>query len=526
MIRSPFPDVDIPDVPLTDFVLANAERLGDKPALIDATTDRTVTYAQLAESVRAMAAGLAERGFGKGDTFAHFAPNLPEYAIALHGVATVGGVNTTANPLLTAEELAVQLRDCGARMLVTVPALLDKAAEAAEQAGVSEIFVYGEAESATPFASLLQSEGEPPEVAIDPASDLAALPYSSGTTGLPKGVMLTHRNLVANICQTVAALRTSEDDRVAAVLPFFHIYGLVVVLNTSLRCGATLVTMPRFELPAFLSMLQEHRITRAYAVPPIVLALAKHPLVDEFDLSSVEYVLSGAAPLSADLEVACAGRLGCRMQQGYGMTEASPVTHLVGDDAAGRTPGSIGQTVPNTECRIVELGTDEDVAPGEPGELWIRGPQVMKGYLNQPEATAHTINAEGWLRTGDVGRVDENGAFWIVDRVKELIKYKGYQIAPAELEALLLTHPEIADAAVIPVQDDEAGEVPKAFVVGSVTADEVTGFVAERVAPYKKLRAVEVIDEIPKSPSGKILRRVLVDRERAAAATSAVHGGG
>ena len=222
MIRSPFPDVDIPDVPLTDFVLANAERLGDKPALIDATTDRTVTYAQLAESVRAMAAGLAERGFGKGDTFAHFAPNLPEYAIALHGVATVGGVNTTANPLLTAEELAVQLRDCGARMLVTVPALLDKAAEAAEQAGVSEIFVYGEAEGATPFASLLQSEGEPPEVAIDPASDLAALPYSSGTTGLPKGVMLTHRNLVANICQTVAALRTSRGRprrRRAAVLP-------------------------------------------------------------------------------------------------------------------------------------------------------------------------------------------------------------------------------------------------------------------------------------------------------------------
>ncbi|MGH3099529.1 MAG: AMP-binding protein, partial [Thermoleophilia bacterium] len=418
MIRSPFPDVDIPDVPLTDFVLANAERLGDRPALIDATTDRTVTYAQLAGSVRAMAAGLAERGFGKGDTFAHFAPNLPEYAIALHGVATVGGVNTTANPLLTAEELAVQLRDCGARMLVTVPALLDKASEAAEQAGVSEVFVYGEAKSATPFASLLQSAGEPPQVAIDPASDLAALPYSSGTTGLPKGVMLTHRNLVANICQTVAALRTSEDDRVAAVLPFFHIYGLVVVLNTSLRCGATLVTMPRFELPAFLSMLQEHRITRAYAVPPIVLALAKHPLVDEFDLSSVEYVLSGAAPLSADLEEACAGRLGCRMQQGYGMTEASPVTHLVGDDAAGRTPGSIGQTVPNTECRIVELGTDEDVAPGEPGELWIRGPQVMKGYLNNEEATKATIDDDGWLHTGDVAEVDDEGQFEIVDRLK------------------------------------------------------------------------------------------------------------
>jgi acyl-CoA synthetase (AMP-forming)/AMP-acid ligase II len=524
VLRSALPDVDVSDVSLTDFVLARAERLGDKPALIDGASGRTVTYGQLAESVRAMAAGLADRGFGKGDTFAHYAPNLPEYAIAFHGVATIGGVNTTANPLLTADELAVQLRDCHARLLVTVPALLEKAIEAAEQAGVEDVFVYGEAEGTTPFAALLESDREPPEVAIDPAEDLVALPYSSGTTGLPKGVMLTHRNLVANICQTVAEIRTSEDDRIAAVLPFFHIYGLVVILNASLHRGATLVTMPRFELPGFLRLVQDYRVTRAYAVPPVVLALAKHPLVDEFDLSSVEYVLSGAAPLSADLEVACGTRLGCRMQQGYGMTEASPVTHLVGDDLAGRAPGSVGRLAPNTECRIVELGSDEDVPIGEPGELWIRGPQVMKGYLNQPDATASTINAEGWLRTGDVGRVDEDGAFWIVDRVKELIKYKGYQIAPAELEALLLTHPAISDAAVIPVADEEAGEVPKAFVVADISAEEVSAWVAERVAPYKKLRAVEVIDEIPKSPSGKILRRVLVDRERAAA-MSPPHGG-
>jgi len=519
MIRSELPDVEVPDVPLTDFVLARAERLGDKPALIDGTSGRTLTYGKLAESVRAMAAGLAGRGFGKGDTFAHYAPNLPEYAVAFHGVAAVGGVNTTANPLLTADELAVQLRDCRARMLVTVPALLEKAIEAAEQAGVEDVFVYGEVEGTAPFAALLESDREPPEVAIDPAEDLVALPYSSGTTGLPKGVMLTHRNLVANICQTVTEIRTSEDDRVAAVLPFFHIYGLVVILNASLHRGATLVTMPRFDLPGFLRLLQDHRITRAYAVPPVVLALAKHPLVDEFDLSSVEYVLSGAAPLSADLEVACSTRVGCRMQQGYGMTEASPVTHVVGDDLAGQAPGSVGRLVSNTECRIVELGSDEDVPAGGPGELWIRGPQVMKGYLNQPAATAATIDTEGWLRTGDVGRVDEDGAFWIVDRVKELIKYKGYQIAPAELEALLLTHPEITDAAVIPHPDDEAGEVPKAFVVvsGGLTAEDVSAFVAERVAPYKKVRAVELIEEIPKSPSGKILRRVLIERERAAA---------
>jgi acyl-CoA synthetase (AMP-forming)/AMP-acid ligase II len=254
-------------------------------------------------------------------------------------------------------------------------------------------------------------------------------------------------------------------------------------------------------------------------VPPIVLALAKHPLVDEFDLSSLDLINSGAAPLSAELEIACGERLGCRMQQGYGLTETSPTTHWVNDELAGTMPGSIGPLIPNTECRIVDVGTGEDVAEGEPGELLIRGPQVMKGYLNNPQATSLTIDADGWLHTGDIATVDEHGAVRIVDRIKELIKYKGYQIAPAELEALLLTHPAIIDAAVIGLPDEEAGEVPKAFVVASepITPEDVTQFVAEHVAPYKKVRAVEIIDEIPKSPSGKILRRVLIERERTAA---------
>jgi acyl-CoA synthetase (AMP-forming)/AMP-acid ligase II len=518
VISSPFPDVQVPDMPLTEFVFARAGECGDKPALIDAPTGRTITYAQLVQSVRAVAAGLAERGFGKGDVLAHYAPNLPEYAVAFHAVATLGGINTTASPLLTADELTRQLRDCGARMLVTVPDQLENATAAADAAGVQEIFVYGGAASATPFASLLETPGEPPEVAIDPAEDLVALPYSSGTTGLPKGVMLTHRNLVANLCQYLAvAMR--EGDRVMAVLPFFHIYGLLLMMNAPLRCAGTAVTMPRFELAEFLRVIQDYRITRAFVVPPIVLALAKDPLVDRFDLSSLEFMNSGAAPLSAELEAACRTRLGCRMTQGYGLTETSPVTHGCPDHLAGQMPGTIGPAIPNTECRIVDVATGEDTPHGEPGELLIRGPQVMKGYLNQPEATAAAIDPDGWLHTGDVARVEGQGAVRIVDRIKELIKYKGSQVAPAELEGVLLTHPAITDAAVIGIPEEQAGEIPKAFVVSSapLTSEEVTAFVAERVAPYKKIRVVEFVEEIPKSPSGKILRRVLSDRERTAA---------
>jgi acyl-CoA synthetase (AMP-forming)/AMP-acid ligase II len=512
-IASPYPEVTVPETALTPFVLQRAEELGDKPALIDGPSGRTLTYAQLADAVRRFAGGLRARGFGKGDTLAILLPNVPEYAVAWHGTAWAGGTVTTVNPVYNADEIRHQLEDAGARFLVVYAQALDNARRAAEGTGVEEIFVLGEAEGATPVTELL-GEPLPEQAEVDP-DDTVALPYSSGTTGLPKGVMLSHRNLVANILQASASLAMEDDEVVIGVLPFFHIYGMTVIMNMGLWSGATIVAMPRFDLEQFLTILQDHKVTRAYVVPPIALALAKHPLVEQYDTSSLRLVLSGAAPLGAELEQACAERLGCSVVQGYGMTETSPVSHTA--PRGEHKPGTIGPCLPNMECRLVDPETGEDVTePGERGELWMRGPNIMKGYLNNEEATRETIVDDGWLRTGDVAVIDEDGYFAIVDRVKELIKYKGFQVAPAELEALLLQHPAVQDAAVIPLPDEEAGEIPKAFLVlkdDSVSPEEVQQFVAERVSTYKQIRAVEVVDEIPKSASGKILRRVLRDRE-------------
>ncbi len=512
-IASPYPEVTVPETALTPFVLQRAEELGDKPALIDGPSGRALTYAQLADAVKRFAGGLKARGFGKGDTLAILLPNVPEYAVAWHGTAWAGGTVTTVNPVYNADEIRHQLEDAGARFLVVYAQALANARRAAEGTGVEEIFVLGEAEGATPVTELL---GEPlaEQVDVDP-DDTVALPYSSGTTGLPKGVMLSHRNLVANILQASASLAMEDDEVVIGVLPFFHIYGMTVIMNMGLWSGATIVTMPRFDLEQFLTILQDHKVTRAYVVPPIALALAKHPLVEKYDTSSLRLVLSGAAPLGAELEQACAERLGCDVVQGYGMTETSPVSHTA--PRGEHKPGTIGPCLPNMECRLVDPETGEDVTePGERGELWMRGPNIMKGYLNNDEATRETIVDDGWLRTGDVAVIDEDGYFAIVDRVKELIKYKGFQVAPAELEALIIQHPGVADVAVIPVPDEEAGEIPKAFLVlsdDSVSPEDVQEFVKERVSTYKQIRAVEVVDEIPKSASGKILRRVLRDRE-------------
>ncbi len=524
IVASSSPSVNVPEVPITEYVLRHAVRLADKPALVDGPTGRTLTYRQLADGIRRAAAGLARRGFAKGDVLAIYSPNLPEYAIALLGAASLGGISTTANPLYTADELAKQLQDSKARLLVTVPPFLDKAREAAAKSGVEEIFVFGSAEGARPFAELLQAGDQPPAVRISPRDDIVVLPYSSGTTGLPKGVMLTHYNLVANLCQ-VEGMQSfdgfGEPDVIMAFLPFFHIYGMVVIMMLGVANGGTVVTMPRFDMMEFLGLVQKYRVTILPLVPPVVLGMVKHPAVAQFDLSSVRMVFSGAAPLGEDIARELSEKLGCPVVQGYGMTEASPVTHLSPTSNAPWKPGSAGRVVPNTEVKLVDVASGAEAAQGEPGELWIRGPQIMRGYLGRPEETADCLDREGWYHTGDVGYVDADGYFFIVDRTKELIKYKGLQVAPAELEALLVTHPAVLDAAVVRKADDEAGEVPKAYVVlkpdeasRATSSEAIMDWVAARVAPHKRVRILEFVDQIPKSASGKILRRLLMDRDK------------
>jgi acyl-CoA synthetase (AMP-forming)/AMP-acid ligase II len=513
--RSPYPDVDIPDAPLGDVVLGAALSYPDRPALVDGLTGRVVTFGALVAQVRAVAAGLAALGIAKGDVVAIWSPNSPEFAIVFHAVAKLGAIVTTANPVATSHELAWQLTDAGARLLVTTAALLDRAREAINKTGRPISVVTTDDAPGVASLTSLARDADPPAVTIVSAEDVIALPYSSGTTGLPKGVMLTHRNLVANLMQ-IDALEDRDLRAFVGVLPFFHIYGMVVIMNFALMRGATAVTMPRFELEPFLKVLQEWPIALAHIVPPMAVALAKHPAVDNYRFPHLKWLFSGAAPLGPELTAAVRQRLGVTIRQGYGMTECSPASHYTAPGT--HRDGMIGPLVPCTEGRIVDPVTGADLGPGEAGEVWVRGPQVMKGYLNNPEATASTVDADGWLRTGDIGVIDADGYLTIVDRLKELIKVKGYQVAPAELESLLLDHPLIADVAVIPIPDAECGEAPKAFVVvrGPLSAEEVRAFVHERVSHYKRLREVAFVEAIPKSPSGKILRRVLIEQERAA----------
>ena len=508
---SPFPDVVIPESSLYEYLFGDLDEAdADRVALVDVADGTELSYAHLVRRIDAFAGALAQRGIGVGDVVALLSPNSAAFAVAFHGALAAGATLTTINILYTADEIACQLRDSHAKLLITASRLLPQAVKAAATADVSDLDVLVfECDHAFP------NGGGGPLVDFDPATHVAVLPYSSGTTGKPKGVMLTHRNLVANVAQMQPLTRLGPRETLIAVVPFFHSYGLTTQLCSALRARCRLVIMPAFDLSQFLANI----------APPVAVALAKHPIVDSFDLSSLHTLTCAAAPLDEELAQAVAQRLGCRVVQAYGLTELSPGSHMVPPDGGLGSlgvvvpPSACGWTLPNAESKLIDIGTGNEIPlPSEglsdPGELCFRGPNVMAGYLGNDAATAATIDADGFLHTGDLARADASGCIYLVDRLKELIKYKGYQVPPAELEALLLAHPGIADAAVVGVIDADSGEeIPKAFVVTQpgvvLSEEEIVDFVAGKVAPYKRVRQVEFIDTIPKSSTGKILRKVL-----------------
>ncbi|NQW18444.1 MAG: AMP-binding protein [Chloroflexi bacterium] len=509
-------------IPLQMFLERAAEEWPDKVAIIDG--DRSVTYREILAQAQSFAIGLAGMGVVKGDRVALLAPNCAEYAPAFFGVLMTGAIVTTLNPSYREREVAHQLNDSGASILIGHSALEEVIALTKPLAsGIREtISIGGALPGAKSFEDVIASaSGALPEVEIDPDNDIAALPYSSGTTGLTKGVMLSHFNIGANVQQMnnrdeVASFQ--HDDVGILFLPLYHIYGMFFLI-ASMAAGSTTTVMARFNMEDFLGLIERDRVTILPMAPPVILGLASYPGLADRDLSSLRWAIVAAAPSSAELQQRGSEALGCLVIQGYGMTELSPVSHLDYAEDGMYEYGSVGTPFADTEVRVVDIEDGvTDLPFGEEGEMLVRGPQVMKGYYNNPAATAETITPDGWLHTGDIVRMNGDRRLWITDRKKELIKFKGFQVPPAELEGILLEHPDVADACVIGKPDDEAGEVPKAFVVAAndnANADDIIDFVKGKVANYKRISEVEFVDEIPKNPSGKILRRVLKDFELA-----------
>lgn len=533
IVTSPYPDIEEgPYPPLKEFLTENwGDRLLDKVAITDGSTGMQRTFREYDKLSQNIAAALLhDYHMCEDSTVALFAPNHVDYLPITLAVSLTGAKMTPINPLYTRQELSVVLQRSRSSVLIVHESRLDVAMESVKDCPlVKHIVVITDTNhldipEGTVSLETLKAKHSKGGVtktihAVHNKTETHPflLPYSSGTTGVPKGVCLTHHNLVTNLLQIgiVEDLGFPQSHKLISPLPMFHIYAFTFALLSSAWKGQELITMSgRFDLEEFCRLLEKHKPERAHLVPPIVLALAKSPIVDKYDCSSIRHIVSAAAPLGIDVELAAKQRLGCEIKQAWGMSELSPIGTLNSDSAS--KPGSVGPLCASTHAKVVD-SEGKSLPPHEDGELLIKGPQVMIGYLDDPEKTNECLSRTGWLRTGDICHYDEDGYFYVTDRLKELIKVRGYPVAPAELEGLLLTHDDIVDAAVIQVPDPASGELPRAYVVlkegSTMTAEDIQAWIKERVAPYKRLDGGVIFTSvIPKSASGKILRRILRDQ--------------
>lgn len=542
------PQIPYPEIPVYQLLDQAADGWPDAVATI--FFGAKLTWAQLRRQADRFATALRQLGVQKGDRVAIALPNLPQTVIAYFGALRAGAVVAFFNPLYVEREIQYQLRDCGAKVMVALDLLYPRISQARVGTALERLicvriqddlplplrWLYPlkarregmvarvpQAPDVAWMADLIRAS-EPQAVTPTASVDeVALLQYTGGTTGLSKGAMLTHRNLVANVCQVREWLPGLEEgaERILAVLPFFHVYGLTVGMNLATSLAATLIIAPKFELEKVLALIEKHRPTLFPGAPPIYVAINNHPQIHKYDLRSIKACICGAAPLPVEVQTAFERLTGGRLVEGYGLTEAAPVTHcnpVYGE----RIPGSIGMPFPDTDCKIVDPERGEEELPlGSVGELCVRGPQVMAGYWNRPEETAAALR-DGWLHTGDIARMDANGFAYMVDRKKDVIIAGGYNIYPREVEEVLYEHPAIQEAAVAGVPDPYRGQTVKAYVVlkagEQATPEQIIAFCRERLAKYKVPSEVDVRESLPKSMVGKVLRRVLQEEETAGSA--------
>ena len=524
---------------LPDFFRAAVEEHRDKTAMTFYGT--TFDFARLEALTEQMAGSLAARGVKKGDRVALMLPNCPQYVVSFFATVRLGAIVTQINPMYVEREIEYILKDSGAETIIVYSEMYPRVKSVMDNTALKNVIVVdlkGEPEGLEPghasFGGIISEDtGPAPRVEIDPAEDVAVFQYTGGTTGVSKGAMLAHRNLIANVQQTLDLFvddpgAFSNNQPIVAILPFFHIYGLTCVMLFGLRQGLNQLLLPRFDPQEVMNLVRDSRPVLFAGVPTMYMALNSSGVdLTEYGFDRVRTYNSGGSALPVNLKRAFEHKVNGTLYEGYGLSEASPVTHFNPPFAGESREGSIGIPVPSTDARIVDVETGTEEMPiGESGELVIKGPQVMKGYWNMPEETEDTLK-DGWLHTGDIATMDEDGYFYIVDRKKDMILAGGYNVYPREIEEVLFEHEDVAEAVAIGVADEYRGETVKAFVVkkpgSEATEEEILAFCKERLAPYKTPKSLEFREELPKSTVGKLLRRVLVDEERARAASSAAN---